>query len=135
MTRYWPLLFLLAAIWGASYLFIKVALEDIAPAPMMFVRALVAGLVLLAYLVLTTGGSRALEQLRASWRAAAVLGAFNAAVPFWLVAWGEQHVDSSVAGITQSTVPIFTFLLALRYLPHEPVGAKGRPSAPGPQAR
>lgn len=123
MTRYWPLLVLLAAIWGASYLFIKVALEDIEPAPMMLIRALVAGLVLLAYLALAMGGRRALDELRRSWRPALVLGAFNAAVPFWLVAWGEQHIDSSVAGIAQSTVPIFTFLLALHYLPHEPVGA------------
>jgi drug/metabolite transporter (DMT)-like permease len=39
-----------------------------------------------------------------------------------LVAWGETHIDSSVAGIAQSTVPIFTFLLAARFLPHERVG-------------
>jgi drug/metabolite transporter (DMT)-like permease len=123
VTRYWPLLILLAAIWGASYLFIKVALEDIEPAPMMLIRALVAGLVLLAYLALSLGGRQALRELSASWRAALVLGAFNAAVPFWLVAWGEQHIDSSVAGIAQSTVPIFTFLLATHFLPHEPVGA------------
>jgi drug/metabolite transporter (DMT)-like permease len=123
MTRYWPLLFLLAAIWGASYLFIKVALEDIEPAPMMLIRAFVAGLVLLAYLAWSMGGRRALAELRQSWRPALVLGAFNAAVPFWLVAWGEQYIDSSVAGIAQSTVPIFTFLLAMRYLPHERVGA------------
>jgi len=122
VTRYWPLLFLLAAIWGASYLFIKVALEDIEPAPMMTIRALVAGLILLAYLAATIGGRQAVDELRRSWRPALVLGAFNAAVPFWLVAWGEQHIDSSVAGIAQSTVPIFTFLLALHYLPHEPVG-------------
>ncbi len=116
------MLFLLAAIWGASYLFIKVALEDIEPAPMMMIRALVAGVVLLGYLALTMGGGRAAAELRRSWRAALVLGAFNAAVPFWLVAWGEKHIDSSVAGIAQATVPIFTFLLALHYLPHEPVG-------------
>ena len=41
-----------------------------------------------------------------------------------LVAWGETHIDSSVAGIAQSTVPIFTFLLAARFLPHEPVGSR-----------
>ncbi len=123
MTRYWPLLFLLGAIWGASYLFIKVALEDVEPAPMMAIRALVAGLMLFGYLALTLGASRALQELRASWRAALVLGAVNAAIPFWLVAWGEKHVDSSVAGIAQSTVPIFTFLLAMRFLPHERVGA------------
>ncbi len=123
MTRYWPLLFLLGAIWGASYLFIKVALDDVEPAPMMAIRALVAGLMLLGYLALTLGAGRALEELRASWKPTLVLGAVNAAVPFWLIAWGEQHVDSSVAGIAQSTVPIFTFLLATRFLPHEPVGA------------
>jgi drug/metabolite transporter (DMT)-like permease len=122
VTRYWPLLFLLAAIWGASYLFIKVALEDIEPAPMMFVRTLIAGALLVGYLAATMGGRRAFGELRRGWRPALVLGAFNAAVPFWLVAWGEQHIDSSVAGIAQSTVPIFTFLLALHYLPHEPVG-------------
>jgi drug/metabolite transporter (DMT)-like permease len=116
------MLLLLAAIWGASYLFIKVALDDFEPAPMMAIRALAAGLMLLAYLVVTIGGRRAYDELRESWRAALALGAFNAAVPFWLVAWGEKHIDSSVAGIAQSTVPIFTFLLALRFLPHERVG-------------
>jgi drug/metabolite transporter (DMT)-like permease len=117
------MLVLLAAIWGASYLFIKVALDDFAPAPMMAIRSLAAGLILLAYLAATFGGRRALEELRGSWRPALVLGTLNAAVPFWLIAWGEQHVDSTVAGIAQSTVPIFTFLLAMRFLPHEPVGA------------
>jgi drug/metabolite transporter (DMT)-like permease len=123
VTRYWPMLLLLAAIWGASYLFIKVALEDVEPAPMMAIRALGAAVVLAGYLALTLGAGRAAAELRASWRAAVVLGTFNAAIPFWLVAWGEKHIDSSVAGIAQSTVPIFTFLLAMRFLPHEHVGA------------
>ena len=122
MRSYWPLLFLLGAIWGASYLFIKVAVEDIEPAPMMATRTLVAGAILAAYLVVTLGRSRALDELRRSWRPALVLGAVNAAIPFWLVAWGEKHVDSSVAGIAQSTVPIFTFLLAWRVIPGEHVG-------------
>jgi drug/metabolite transporter (DMT)-like permease len=117
------MLFLLAAIWGASYLFIKVALDDLEPAPMMAIRSLAAGVILLAYLAVAHGGARAVEELRGGWRPALVLGALNAALPFWLIAWGEQHVDSTVAGIAQSTVPIFTFLLATRFLPHEPVGA------------
>jgi drug/metabolite transporter (DMT)-like permease len=121
VTRYWPLLFALAAIWGASYLFIKVAVEDIEPAPMIAFRALVAGLMLAAYLGITLGGRRAASEVAANWRPALYLGAFNAAIPFWLVAWGEKHIDSSVAGIAQATVPIFTFLLALKFLPHERV--------------
>jgi drug/metabolite transporter (DMT)-like permease len=122
MTRYWPLLILLAAIWGASYLFIKVAIDDVEPAPMMAIRALLAGVLLAAYLVVTLGGRRAVAEVTTNWRPAVVLGICNAAIPFWLVAWGEKYVDSSVAGIAQSTVPIFTFLLALRFLPHEHVG-------------
>jgi drug/metabolite transporter (DMT)-like permease len=122
VTRYWPLLLLLAAMWGASYLFIKLAVEDIEPAPMMAARTLLAGAILAGYLIAALG-RRALHELRRSWRPSLVLGTVNAAIPFWLVAWGEKHVDSSVAGIAQSTVPIFTFLLASRVLPGEHVGA------------
>jgi drug/metabolite transporter (DMT)-like permease len=113
---------LLAAMWGASYLFIKVAVDDIPPAAMTELRVLVAGLLLFAYLAWRMGRSRAVAELRAAWRPCLVLGVINAAVPMGLVAWGETHIDSSVAGIAQSTVPIFTFLLAARYLPHERVG-------------
>jgi drug/metabolite transporter (DMT)-like permease len=123
MSRYWPMLLLLAAIWGGSYVLIKVAVEDVEPAPLMAFRALVAGVMLAGYLVVTMGARRAATEVATSWRPVLVLGAFNAAIPFWLVAWGETHVDSTVAGIAQATVPIFTFLLALHFLPHEHVGA------------
>jgi drug/metabolite transporter (DMT)-like permease len=116
MTRaYWPLLSLLAAIWGASYLFIKVAVEDVEPAPMMFFRLAVAGLLLLS-LVAARG---ALGELRRAWRAGLVLGIANGAVPFTLIAWGEKHVDSGVAAIANATVPLFVALLLIRFLPSE----------------
>jgi drug/metabolite transporter (DMT)-like permease len=123
VRAYWPLILLLAAMWGASYLFIKVAVEDIPPAAMTEFRVLFAGLLLAAYLAWRLGVSRAIDELRTAWRPCAVLGVINAALPMGLVAWGETHIDSSVAGIAQATVPIFTFLLAARFLPHEPVGA------------
>jgi len=116
------MLFLLAAIWGVSYVFIKVAVEDIEPAPMMATRALLAGLLLFPYLAVTMGSRHAVLALRTHWRPALVLGTLNAAIPFWLIAWGEKHIDSSIAGIAQATVAIFTFLLAARVLPHESVG-------------
>lgn len=125
MNRYWPNLILLAAVWGASYLFIKVALEDIQPAPMMATRLLVAAAVLVGYLVWRVGAATAVAELREAWRAVAVLGVINAALPFWLIAWGEQHIDSGVAAIAQATVPIFALLLGLRFLPHERV-TRGR---------
>jgi drug/metabolite transporter (DMT)-like permease len=122
MRSYWPLILLLAAMWGASYLFIKVAVEDIPPAAMTEFRVLGAGVLLFAYLAWRMGAGRAVAELRAAWKPCLVLGVINAALPMGLVAWGETHIDSSVAGIAQSTVPLFTFLLAAKFLPHEPVG-------------
>ena len=50
-----------------------------------------------------------------------MLGVLNAAVPFWLIAWGEQYIDSSVAAVAQATVPIFNLLFGLRFLVHDRV--------------
>jgi drug/metabolite transporter (DMT)-like permease len=122
MNRYAPMLFLLAAVWGASYLFIKVAVEDIEPAPMMAVRTLVAAAVLFGYLAWRVGMETARADLRAAWRHCLFLGAFNAAVPFWLIGWGEKHIDSGLAAVLQASVPIFNALILLRVLPHERLG-------------
>ena len=122
MNRYWPLLIVLASVWGASYLFIKVAVDGgFEPAPLMCARATIAAAVLLGYLAITMGARRAASELRDSWRQWLALGAVANALPFWLVAWGEKHVDSGIAAIAQSTVPLFTVLLGLRFLPHEPL--------------
>jgi drug/metabolite transporter (DMT)-like permease len=115
------MLLLLAALWGASYLFIKVAVEDIPPAPMMAVRTLLAAALLLGYLAWRMGWTRAAADLRAAWRHCAVLGVLNAALPFWLIAWGEQHIDSGLAAVVQASVPIFNALILLRVIPHERV--------------
>ncbi len=119
MNRYAPMLLLLAAVWGASYLFIKVAVEEIEPAPMMAVRTLLAAAVLVAYLLWRLGWADTQADLRAAWRHCAVLGVLNAALPFWLIAWGEQHIDSGLAAVVQASVPIFNAMIALRVLPHE----------------
>src|SRR3990170_1393691 len=118
MARYWPSLLLLAGMWGGSYLFIKVAVEDIPPAAMTEIRVLVAGILLAGYLALRMGARRSVHELRAAWKQCLVLGTINAALPMSLVAWGETHIDSSIAAITQSSVPIFVVLLSLRFLPH-----------------
>jgi drug/metabolite transporter (DMT)-like permease len=122
VNRYAPMLFLLAAIWGASYLFIKVAVEDIEPAPMMAARTLGAAALLLPYLAWRFGGTRAVAELRAAWRHCLVLGVLIAALPFWLIAWGEQHIDSSLAAVLQASVPIFNALILLKVVPHERLG-------------
>jgi drug/metabolite transporter (DMT)-like permease len=126
VTRtYWPLILTLAGLWGASYLFIKVGVDGgFSPGALMFARAGLAGIVLLGYLILSLGAGVAVARLRAAWRQSVVLGALNAAVPFWLVAWGEKHIDSGLAGIAQATVPIFSVLIGLRFLPQERIGGE-----------
>ena len=121
MTRsYLPLLFFLAAIWGASYMFIKVAVDEIEPAAMMFVRTAVAAVLLAAFLAMRDG-ARALREVRDAWAPGLVLGVVNAALPFTLIAWGEKHIDSGVAAIANASVPIFVVLLAIRFRPSERV--------------
>jgi drug/metabolite transporter (DMT)-like permease len=113
----------LAAMWGASYLFIKLAVEDIPPAAMTDLRLSIAAALLTGYLATRIGGSAAVAVLRAAWRPCLVLGVINAALPMTLVAWGETHIDSSIAGIAQASVPIFVAILGLRFLPHDPLRA------------
>ena len=122
MTRaYLPLLLTLSALWGASYLFIKVAVDEIEPIPMIELRLLLAGVVLLAFLVARMGRLEAIAALRATGWGGVILGVINGAVPFTLIAWGEKYVDSGIAAIANATVPIFVAILAIRYLPGERV--------------
>jgi drug/metabolite transporter (DMT)-like permease len=114
----WGISFL-AAVWGASYLFIKVAVEEIEPAPMMFFRMVLAVLLLVPFLLVREGAREGAAKLRRAWRPGLVLGVVNAAVPFTLIAWGEKHIDSGIAAIANATVPLFVVLLAIRFMPSE----------------
>jgi drug/metabolite transporter (DMT)-like permease len=118
---YVPLLLIVAGIWGASYLFIKVAVEEIEPTAMMDLRLFLAAAVLVPFLVLRLGSRDAIAQVRSTGAGAFILGVANMAFPFVLIAWGEKHIDSGVAAIANATVPIFVVLLAIRFNPSERV--------------
>lgn len=107
--RSWTLLLVLAAIWGASYLFIKVGLRDLDPAMIAFARIALAALVLVP-MAAARGALRGLGE-----RAPLLflLGAVQAAGPFLLIALGEEEISSSLAGILVASTPIFTALLAI----------------------
>jgi drug/metabolite transporter (DMT)-like permease len=109
----------LAAIWGASYLFIKVAVRDFPPAAMMEVRLGAAGILLALFLVSQIGWRAAVRELRAAGWAGFAIGITNGAIPFTLIAWGEKHIDSGIAAVANSTVPIFNAMLVPWLLPGE----------------
>jgi drug/metabolite transporter (DMT)-like permease len=120
MSRsYAPLLFVLAAIWGSSYLFIKVGVRDFEPTVLMTLRLLIGGLILLGFLAAREGGGEAIAAVAGAWRPGLVVGTINGAIPFTLIAWGETHVDSGVAAIANASVPIFVALLAIKFNPGE----------------
>ena len=108
-------LLVLGAIWGSSYLFIKVGVRDLSPAALIELRLLCAAPVLVAFCAQRYG----MRALRRSWRVCVVLGVVNAAIPFTLIAWGERYVDSGVAAVANSSVPIFVAVLAFWFVPSE----------------
>jgi drug/metabolite transporter (DMT)-like permease len=97
----------LGALWGGSFLFIRVAAPVMGPPALVALRTLLAGAVLLLYGVLS--GQR--PALRARWREFLVLGALNAALPFVLIAAAELRLPASLAAILNATVPVFTGLV------------------------
>jgi drug/metabolite transporter (DMT)-like permease len=115
MRGYVPLLLLLAAIWGASFMFIKIAVDELAPTTTMFLRLAFSALPLVALVIYKVGFHPAVEQMRAITRAAIILGVVNTALPFTLIAWGETKIDSGVAAIGNASMPIFVTLLAIRF--------------------
>jgi len=125
MRGYAFLLLLLAAIWGASFMFIKIAVDELEPTTTMFLRLAFSAFPLVALVVYKLGLKPAAEQLRQVTRAAIILGVVNTAAPFTLIAWGETKIDSGVAAIANASVPIFVAVLALRFRPSErPTGVR-----------
>lgn len=102
-------LLLLASLWGPSFLFIKVAVDEIPTFTFVFARAALAAMIL--YLILHVQG-RSLPKLGPMWKHFAFLGFVHNALPFALFAWGELYINSASAAILNGTTPLFTIILA-----------------------
>jgi len=113
--RAWVLLGVLAALWGASYMFIKIALDDLSPVALVFGRTALGALVL-APVAIRRG---ALGPARRHLPTLALVAAVQIAAPFLLIAEGETKISSSLAGILVASAPIWTSLLAVAFVPSE----------------
>jgi drug/metabolite transporter (DMT)-like permease len=105
----------LAAIWGSSFMFIKVAVRELAPGEVVFGRVLVGALALLPAVPFTVGWARLGSELRRYAWPLILLGIFNASLPFWLLAWSEKRLDSGLAAVLQASTPLFAALVALGF--------------------
>lgn len=115
-TRYLGALLLLGALWGASFMFIKIGVEEMAPEVLVAVRLTIAAVLLLAVLYGT--GQRLPSGWRV-WRDFAFCGLVGLVLPFMLITWGEQHISSGMTAILNATVPLFSALIAYVWMRSE----------------
>jgi drug/metabolite transporter (DMT)-like permease len=108
-TRGYLVLFTLALIWGASYLFIKIGVQEMSP-PVLVALRLALSVVTLAVVVAIRPAL--IAGWRRYWRLAAVVGVVNIVVPYLLIAWSETRIASGVTAILNASTPLFTVLLA-----------------------
>jgi drug/metabolite transporter (DMT)-like permease len=113
----WLIFIALGFMWGSSYLFIKIGVDNGLPP-----FTLIASRLFFGFLVIATVVRLAREPLPRSPRQYGhlfVMSIVNIVLPFFLITWGEQSIDSALAAILNATVPLFVIVLAPLFLPDE----------------
>lgn len=117
------LLLVLGALWGASFMFIKVILREVAPLTLVGYRIGLAALGLLVFYAIDRArtrpavGTPAAEPARVTWRRllvpSLICGVLNGIVPYLAITWGETAISSGDAAILNATTPLFTTIIVL----------------------
>src|SRR5215212_10324127 len=105
-------LVLLGVLWSGGYLFVRIAVPAFGPVALVDVRVLIAGLVLLLWVI----ARGELPPFWRRWREYLVLGALNVAMPFTLIAWAALTLPATMGSILMATVPLFTAPIAASQL-------------------
>lgn len=108
----------LCLIWGSTWLAIKLGLRDLPPITFAGIRFALAGIILLAIIVLSR---QRFPRTRGEWWLLAYTGFLSITLNYALVFWGEQHISSGLAALLSATVPLFGLPLAHHYLASEPL--------------
>lgn len=112
-------LLILSALWGGSFLFIRVASLELGPILLIELRVLIAGLTLLVY-ALATGINL---EIKTYWRQYLIIGLINSAIPFTLIATAELNLSAGYAAILNATTPLFGAIVAAAWV-KEPLTLK-----------
>jgi drug/metabolite transporter (DMT)-like permease len=115
-TKDWIRFSALGLIWGSSFLWIKIAVSEISPAMLVSFRALFAAIGLAVVLYISKTANLKKEQWKSALIVFFLLGLFNVALPIGLISWAEQYIESGMASILNSTVPLFTIMIAPLFL-------------------
>jgi drug/metabolite transporter (DMT)-like permease len=108
-TKHWIEFIILGVIWSSSFMWIKIAIEEVEPLTLVAYRVLF-GLVFGIGVIIFQ--RTPLPRSPKDWYPLLLLGLTNVAAPFFLITWGEKSIDSGVASILNATVPLFTILAA-----------------------
>jgi drug/metabolite transporter (DMT)-like permease len=108
-TAAWLLLMLLGAIWGASFIFSKIAVTQITPLTLVLLRVALAAVTL--HVICLIKGVRLPSRLSA-WAAYGVMALLNNVIAFSLIFWGQQYIAASLSSILNASTPFFTVLIA-----------------------
>ena len=107
--KHWLVFILLGGIWSSSFLWIKIAVQEVDPITLVAFRVLFG--LLFGMAVIFVQRTKLPTTFR-EWFPVLLLGIVNVAIPFFLISWGEQAIDSAVAAILDATVPLFTIVIA-----------------------
>jgi drug/metabolite transporter (DMT)-like permease len=109
------MLLVLAALWGASFMFIKICVRELAPTILVCLRLGIGALVLAPFAVAHIGPRRFVRETRSALGPLVVVGLVNSAIPITAISWAERRIDSGLTAVIQASAPLFTALLALRF--------------------
>ena len=117
----WGLLAFLGVIWGGAFLGVELALNSLDPIWVSTGRISLAAMLLVLVAIITGAGLPTIRSAsgRRVWMHCIGMGIFTNAIPFSLLAWGQQHVTTSFAGITMAVVPLLVLPLSHFLVPGE----------------
>lgn len=108
-TRVWAMFWLVALIWGSSFMLIRIGVEAIHPLHLVLIRVGIAAIGLGLVIVFTR---RHIPRDPRTLLAMVVIGIGNNAIPFTLISWGEQTVESGLTSVLQATAALFALVVA-----------------------
>ena len=109
---------LLCIVWGTTWIFIKIGLQDLPPITFAVARFLLAVLLLLPILTI---GKLPLPKTSKEWKLIAFTGFLQFSINYSMVFWSEQYISSGLAAVLQATITVFGLLLAWIFLPSEKI--------------
>ncbi|MDQ3633457.1 MAG: EamA family transporter [Acidobacteriota bacterium] len=107
---------ILCLIWGTTWLFIKVGLEDLPPLSFASIRFIIA-LIVVGFIIFIK--KIPLPQNKSQWKLLAITGILQFSINYSLVFWSELYISSGLAAVLQAMIPVFGLVLAAIYLPEE----------------